>query len=268
MALKAKVTAEEFSGLDENLKVFYRQVGDVYTLDAEGVEDVTGLKKVLEEVKADRAKLRSEMQQIRQQYGDVDPEAARQAIAEMQKMHDKKLLDEGKVEELIVQRTERMKLEHENQLKARDRKLQEIENNNKALSSKLSEVLIDTSLTSAATKAGVRPTAIPDVINRGRAVWRLDGDRPMPLQPDGTVIIGKDGKTPLTVDEWMGSLQQQAPHLFEASTGSGSDPGKSGVFRSVGRQIVLTREQARDVATFRQAQAEAAKSGIEVVVQG
>jgi len=265
MKLRAKLTADEFNAAEQSIKNFYVQNGDSYVLDAEGVEDVTGLKKVLEEVKSDRQKLRAEMQQVKQQYGDVDPEAARQAIAEMQKMHDKKLLDEGKVEELIVQRTERMKLDHENQLKGRDRKLSELEEQNKTLSSKLSEVLIDTAITAAATKGGVRSTALEDVLLRGRRIWRLDGDTPKPMQSDGTVMIGKDGRSPLTVDEWLGSLTQTAPHLFEESKGSGADPK---TVRSVGRQIILTRDQARDVQVFRQAQAEAQKNGVEVIVQG
>lgn len=267
MALKAKLTADEFNGMSADVKAFYRQAGDTYLLDAEGVEDVTGLKKVLEEVKGDRAKLREEMNRVRSQYADIDPDKAREALAELQRMSDKKLLDEGKVEELIVARTERMRLDHENQVKNRDRRLSEIESENKKLSSKLSEVLIDTAITSAASKSGVKSTALEDVLLRGRRVWKLDGDTPKPYQSDGTVMIGKDGRSPLTVDEWLASLNQAAPHLFEASTGSGTD-SNNGSFRSVGRQIVLTRDQARDVQVFRQAQAEAAKQGVELIVQG
>lgn len=268
MPLKAKLVAEEFEKLDEGLRAFYKTAADgAYVLDAEGVEDVTGLKRALDEVRADRTKLREEIKNVRSKYGDVDPDEAKRAISEMQQLHDKKLLDEGKVEELIQKRVERMRLEHENQLKARDKRSLEIEEENKKLSSRLSEVLIDTSLTSAATAAKVRPTAIPDVINRGRQVWRLDGNDPKPMQSDGTVIIGKDGKSPLTMDEWLSSLQQTAPHLFEPSSGSGSDPNAGGL-KTVGRQIVLTRDQARDVQTFRQAQAEAAKQGVELIVQG
>jgi hypothetical protein len=252
---------------DEQQKL-YRAAGDGYLLDAEGVEDVTGLKKVLEEVKADRVKLREEVQRIRTQYADLDPEKAREALAELQKMHDKKLLDEGKVEELILARTERMRLDHENQVKARDRRLEEVESERKKLSSKLSEVLIDSAITAAASRNGVRATALEDVLLRGRRVWKLDENQgPKPYQADGTVMIGKDGKSPLTVEEWLGTLAQTAPHLFEVSSGSGTD-SKGGTFRSAGRQIVLTREQARDVQVFRQAQEEATKQGVELIVQG
>jgi hypothetical protein len=266
MALKAKLTSDEFKGLETPLQSFYRQGTDGYVLDAEGVEDVAGLKKVLEEVKSERARLREINASMREKYGDIDPDKAREAMTEFQKLQDKKLLDEGKVEELINQRIERMRLEHENQIKARDRKIAEMDASSKSLSSKLSEVLIDSSLTAAATKARVRATALEDVLLRGRQVWRLDGDTPKPMKGDGTVIIGNDGKNPLSVEEWLGSLQQSAPHLFEASTGSGTD-SNGGSFAGSGRQIVLTREQARDVQMFRQAQAEAAKTGAQVLVR-
>jgi len=269
--LKAKVTVEEFNALGKDLQGFYGPSpngSDGFVLDAEGVEDVTGLKKVLEEVKSDRAKLREQMQQVREQYGDIDPEKARKAMAELEKMHDKKLLDEGKVEELIIARTDRMRQEHENQVKARDKKIAELEQANKSFSERLSSVLIDSTLTQVLTKSGVKPVALEDAIVRGRKVWKLDDtDKPVPYKPDGTIFIGKDAKSPITAEEWASILQQEAPHLFETSAGSGSDAGKSGLGNLRGRQIVISREQARDPQTFRAARDEAAKIGGDVVVQ-
>ena len=79
--------------------------------------------------------------------------------------------------------------------------------------------LINTELQKAATAAGVRDTAVQDVLNRASAVWRLDSEtqKMMPMQGD-QVIYGKKG-TALSMDEWFSDLEQQAPHLFKSSSG-------------------------------------------------
>jgi hypothetical protein len=45
----------------------------------------------------------------------------------------------------------------------------------------------------------------------------------IPMQGD-QVVYGKKG-TPLTMDEWFGSLEEQAPHLFKSSSGGGASGG-------------------------------------------
>jgi len=74
-----------------------------------------------------------------------------------------------------------------------------------------------------ASKAGVRASAVEDVLLRGRQTFRLvdgkaaafEGDRPS---------YGKSGE-PLDVHEWLAGMADKAPHWFEASTGGGSKAG-------------------------------------------
>jgi hypothetical protein len=74
-----------------------------------------------------------------------------------------------------------------------------------------------------ATKKGLRPTAIPDITARARSVFRLVDGAPRAYEADGqTVRVGKDGITPMTLDEWVDLQVADAPHLFEANAGSGS----------------------------------------------
>lgn len=101
--LKAKMSKADFDALDESLKEYYVASGDDYVLDAEGVEDVTGLKnKIAELLKAGKDKT-----ELLKAFEGLDPEAAKKALEEMAKIEEKKLADKGKYDELLgKQKTE------------------------------------------------------------------------------------------------------------------------------------------------------------------
>jgi len=86
----------------------------------------------------------------------------------------------------------------------------------------------------------------------------------VPVRDDGSVVFGKNPQAPMTMEEWVSSLQAEAPHLFETNKGSGSEPTNR---QASGGRVTLTRDQARDVRTWRAAQDQAAKTGAQVVVQ-
>ena len=51
--------------------------------------------------------------------------------------------------------------------------------------------------------------------------------------PSDGVSCGRDGVTPLTLDEWAEGLVTEAPHLFESSAGGGAVGHNSGGVGSV-----------------------------------
>jgi len=264
MALKAKITADDYGTLPDGAKTFYKQAGEGYVLDAEGVEDVSGLKGALEKERESRRQAEKAAKDLAAKFGDMDPEDAKKALAKLHEMEDKNLLDAGKVDELVQKRTERMRLDHEAQVKKFSQELEAERTEKGKLATRLSEVLIDSGLREAAVKAGVKSTALIDLQLRGRGIWKLKDGQPVPLRDDGSVVFGKNPSAPMTMEEWVASLQAEAPHLFETNKGAGSEPTNR---QTVGGRVTLTRDQARDVRTWRAAQDQAAKTGAQVVVQ-
>jgi len=264
MKLKAVLSSEEFEKLEEQYKQFYVEADGKFVLDAEGVEDVSGLKSALESERKERKNLAKQLADLTTKLGDADPEKAAEALKKLQELEDKNLLDEGKVDELVAKRVERMKVDYENQIKAFNNTLETSKQETEKLNSRLSEVLIDNALREAAVKAKVRPTAIADALLRGKQVFRLQDGVPTPLNTSGEVVFGKDPNKPMTMAEWLESLTQEAPHLFEGSSGGGArnepSAGNSKIVR-------LTREQAKDPAQYRAAKAQAEKVGgsIEII---
>lgn len=268
MPAKARITADEFTALPEPVQALYTALDDgtgTYQIAVEDdLGDTSALKKALERERMARQTKEKELTSLRSSFRDLDPEKAREALARLQEIEDKQLLDKGQIDELLTKRTERMRQDYEARVAAFEQEKKNLAIERDKLNQRLEEVLIDTGLTQAAVKARVRETAIPDVLGRGRRVWHLREGKPLPLRDDGeTVIYGKNPSQPMNMEEWVASLQNDAPHLFEENRGTGAAPGG----RSSGNgRIVITREQARDVREWRRVNDEAARSGAQVVI--
>ena len=92
-----------------------------------------------------------------------------------------------------------------------------------SLNAKLTAIQVDQGVLTVATKKGLRPTAIPDITARARSVFKLTDGMPRAYEADGqTVRVGRDGVTPMTLDEWVDQQVADAPHLFESNVGSGA----------------------------------------------
>ena len=80
----------------------------------------------------------------------------------------------------------------------------------------------------AATKAGIHQHAIDDALLRARSMFRLNDDgQAVQFDQDGNVVIGKDGKTPFTPNEWLDGMKETAPHWFPAGNSGGGVGGNS-----------------------------------------
>jgi len=98
-----------------------------------------------------------------------------------------------------------------------------------AFGTQLVSIRIDQGVVSTATKRGLRPSAIPDITARARSVFKLEKGVPTAFDADGqTVRLGKDGVTPMTLDEWVDQQVADAPHLFEMNAGGGAVGNGSG----------------------------------------
>jgi hypothetical protein len=261
MALKLVVSKEEYDGLEEAVKKLYVEKDGEFTLDAE-VEDVSGLKSALDKERSNVKKLKTDLQATVEKFKDIDPEKAREAQLKLQEIEDQKMMSEGKAEELFAKRTERMKADHQNQVDEFNKQIEGLKKENASDKRRLSELLIDGSLRQAALKAGVHDSAVDDVVLRGRRVWKLVDNVPTPLNGEN-IIYGKDANKAVEMVEWVTGLQTDAPHLFKPTGGSGA-PGSSS--QSTAKNIVLTREQARDPQIYRNAKAQAEKTGASVTI--
>lgn len=217
MALKAIL--DSLDGLSDELKKLYVQKDGKFHLDVEGVVP----KDRLDEFRNNNIELKKQLDEITGKYKDIDPEQVRELLKQDKALKEKKLLDAGKVEELLEERTKAMKADYDTKIKALTEK-------DEKATSQLERLLVDNTIQAEAVKAGVRETAMEDVLLRGRSRYKVQDGKAVPVSPDGKIIYGKDGTSPESMTEWLGGLSSAAPHLFNPSTGGGANGsgGKGG----------------------------------------
>ena len=241
MGLKKKITAKDFEALEEGLKGFYTKAtdGDDYFLQVEGDEDKQKLKEFRDK-NNELLKKHAEISEKLKPFEGLDADAAREALQKMQGLADKKLIEEGKIDELIGKRTERMKAEYEGQVKKLTEALEASNVKNSKYKERLNKEIIDARLSAAVSNVGtVRKGAMPDILRRGRNEWKLDEDgNPVPYDSDGNVRYGSDAKTVMKTSEWAAELAQTAPFFFEDTRGAGGQGNKGKSSSNVGDKVI------------------------------
>lgn len=226
-----KSVLDSLDDVPEALRELYAQDGDRYVLDLDEVDahpGVRNLKSAFEREKEDRRKAREQLRALEAKLGevaDLDPQEAREALNKLREIEDKKLLDGGQVEEVVNRRTERMKQDYEQRLTKMQAALEELTGDRDGLRRSLEEVVIDNGLREAAAKKSVRPSAIRDALGRLKPMFRVVEGKPVAMDGE-QVLYGRDGKSPLTMEEAVEGLIGEAPHLFEPSVGAGMNGGR------------------------------------------
>ena len=213
----------------EQQALYVEREGAFY-LDAEGVVDQSKLDELrtadkarLEEFRANNIALTNQLKR----FEGIDPEAIRSlqtATMEKQKaMEEEQRLKEGKFQEVLESRLKTAEADWA-------KKLDTIVADRDGLNDRLTAIQIDQAVMAEATKRGLRATALPDLTSRARQTFKLVNGVPQAFDGE-TVLVGKDGVSPMTLAEWVDALVSNAPHLFEANAGGGavgSGPGGAG----------------------------------------
>jgi hypothetical protein len=201
---------------------------DLYKKGADGkfylqTEEDTETKKKIDEFRTNNIKLMKEKEDLEKKMASMgDPTEIAKMKKKLQEIEDKKMIEAGKLDELVDQKVARMKTDFENQIKKMTESLENKDKDLIKINEQLSSVLIDSEITKAVTSVGgVRKDAMQDILSRGRKVWRLEDGKPVPKEGD-KLLYGKDGKAAMTFDEWANILADTAPFLFEGSGGSGA----------------------------------------------
>lgn len=253
--MSLKVVVKSLDEVPEALRDQYKQVGDEFVLDTDDGEfkdrlaefrnnNIDLTRRVNEGV--DQLKGLNDLKTTLKGYEGLDAEKARKAIHTMEQIDEQKLIDAGKMDEVLAQRTSRMVSDYDGQIVALNKSLDESRNSGDVYKEKLSTVVIDNSLqTAVGGVATVRKGAMQDILSRGRNVWSLNEDgTPVPTGSDGKVMYGKDGKSTLSMDEWAQSLVEDAGYLFEASKGGKAGGGMNKGGGNTG-EIVSLQDQDR-----------------------
>ena len=217
MALKYKYTGKdqipaEHAGL-------YVERDGAFFLDAEGVTE----KVKADELRNNNIELRKQIEDFTTRFDGINPDEVRRLAEEKRKLE---LQAQGhkpeEIDKLVTERLKGLKADWDKQFAA-------VTGERDSLTTRLTAIQIDQGIITAATKRGLRPTAIPDITSRARLVFKLVNGAPQAFEADGkTVRYGRDGITPMTLEEWVDAQVADAPHLFESNAGGGAAGNPAG----------------------------------------
>ena len=235
---------------------------DVKKLVEAAVADaVQGLTTNRDTILGEKKDLQQKFDELGEQWKGLDPSIVKNLVDRMNNDEETKLIAEGKIDEVIERRVGAMKTDLEARLTAAQEKVTELEESSLANVSKVKKLVMDGLIRQAGGELKILPTAFDDAIHRANGRFELDeDDSPVARDDHGTLLMGKDGKTPLSPLEWLDGMREKAPHWFPTPTGAGAGGGSGGQTGS----FTLTRSQARDPQVYQTAKAEAAKAGQEL----
>ena len=185
------------------------------------VEQYEEIKGKLDEFRGNNVKLMKDMDALQSKFANVDLDQYAEMMQKHRDQKDKKLIDAGKIDELVEERTARIRKDHNKVYKV-------LEEENSTYQRQLEGLMIDSAVRDQASKHGVLPTATEDILLRAKAVFRLKEGQAVPMDSDGNVIYLAGATEPMGVDSWVKGLTETAPHLFALSNGGGSQHGSGG----------------------------------------
>jgi hypothetical protein len=217
MALKLKFKSKDEVPAEQQALYVEREGEWVLDVDGGAVE-----KAKHDEFRTTNNALKKELEETRKRFEGIDPDEVRKLAEEKRQLEETQQLKLGEVEKVLENRLKTARADWDKQFSA-------VAAERDALNGRLTAIQIDQGVITVATKKGLRPTAIPDITARARNVFRLEKGVPTAFESDGkSVRVGKDGITPMNLEEWVDLQVADAPHLFESNAGGGAAGDASG----------------------------------------
>lgn len=230
MALKAVITSEAFSELPAGEQSLYKQEGESYVLDIEGVEEHPGAKSLKNALEGERDKRRKAVQRADEAdkkakiLGELDEEGFLEMKDELEDLRQKRDAGElgkgeemdKKVQEIVTSRLERETRPLQRKIDELTGKLGETEGAVKERDQKIHKLVVDDAVSKAADKLSVVPTAKRDIIRAARDIFTIGEDGHLVATIDG---VPDDSLSP---EKWLEGQREDAAHWFPSSGGGGA----------------------------------------------
>lgn len=226
-------------------------------------EATSGLAANKDEILSEKKSLQEKLDQMSKQWEGLDPEAVRNIMSRLENDEETRLLAEGKTDEVIERRTERLKADHAKQIAKLEEALADRDEQLSSTQSQVKKLMVEGNLRQAAAELGLVPSAIEDALSRAMGVFKVNDEGALIAEENGSTVYGKDGKNPLTPAEWLETMKEKAPHWFPAPTGGGAGGGQGR-----GGSHTISRAEARNVQKYRAAKEAAEKAGVSLQIVG
>lgn len=230
-----KFIIDNLEGLEQGVASMYEKQDDgKYRLNVEGAVP----REKLDEFRNTNIELLKKVDAFK----GIDVKKYNDLLSLEKRVTDKELVDAGKVDEAVQGRISQMKTEH-------DGVVTQLNDQLSIANRQLESLLIDSAVRVKALESGVLPTAVDDVMLRAKTTFKIVDGHAVP-HTDNKVVYGKDGVNPMSVEEWIGGLAKNAPHLFGSTQGGGASGSRNGSGRpGTGQKLSSTQKIAAGLSS-------------------
>lgn len=233
MALRVSYAKKE--DIPEALAALYVEKDGKWVLEVDGMvpsDDLAALKTKVDDFRTNNIKLAADLKAFdgKKVLTQEEVEEYQVLADQAQSIKDKKLIDAGKLDELLSSRTDKMRTDFEKQITSLNDSLEKVKAISATHAGRLSKVMVESEVGKILSKSGNRPIqgALDDIFSRAGGTWRTNEEgKLVALDSKGEPVYGGEGKV-LTLDEWLVQTVKDAPYLFEVNKGGGGDGGKGG----------------------------------------
>lgn len=243
---------ENLDTVPEHLKTEYIERDGKYVLNVDGDLPDPGWKDRISLLNKENEKRRKQLEEMDAKLKEVNVDEYKELKEKALKAEEEKMILEGKQEELANKKLELRDAEWKKQIALKDAELEAI--NGKVAS--LKEKALSEQIRSGINGA-FHAMANDDAVLVAMSMFKLDdsGNAVM-YDADGSVVIGKDGKTPFSPREWANSdaLKDTKPHWFAASLGGtgATQTNGSGGGKTMARSTFMTLSPAAQAKIMRE----------------
>ncbi len=181
--------------------------------------------KLLDETKAAKVAFKT----LEAKFAGIDPEQISKMMKTLDSSEEAKMLAEGKIDELVAKRTEKVQLAYEALKESSVNEISAANERGDKYKNRYNSEKISTSLRQAAEKSNAFPEAIDDIIGRANNIFSIgeDGKVEARSKEGELVTVGSKALSPIIFVE---QLKEKAPHFWPNSEGhnaSGKRFGKN-----------------------------------------
>ncbi|ATI19341.1 putative peptidase [Vibrio phage vB_VpaS_KF5] len=229
-----KFRVQKLDDVKEEFRHLYIQQADgSFQLGVEGAVDkakVDEFRNSNTNLQTAKEQLEQQLQQMATKFDGLDPEQAKEAMEMMNKIRDQKLIEEGKIEELIEARTKDMLTNHQTREQELTKSIKDWEGKFSGLQSNYRKLKIGSDILGQLDKIGKVHSSSRDIITDLAAqVWQLnEKDELVAMKGDQPAYSPADATKPLSAEEWCMQLANDRPYLFESTTSISSGQGGQG----------------------------------------
>lgn len=163
------------------------------------------------------------------QFDGINPDEMKGILRKFQEDEDLKLLAEGKTSEYMQRQHDKFRADFDQKEQALLSRNQQLEQERDQIRKQYQDSTKARLIRQAGAKAGIPGYAMDDLELRGNQVIHLNENMEPEVRINGVLQVDPATGGPLSLDAWVGSLRQNAPHLFGASQGAGLAGGTNGL---------------------------------------